>query len=196
MIGQEVATLKGHSDGLFAVSWSPDGERIVTGGGDKTAKVWNTEKGQEVLAVQGQASGVSSVAWSPDGKKLFAWNDVGNSLRVLAWDTTTGQPVAADNPPPKPAPGPARSPDGRFTAIPQGSQIRFVDSLRPPAVDSPWPFPNAAQRKSYHTKQASIAEQEKQWFAVAFHVGRLLLDDPNNADLKKRSEDALQHLGR
>jgi eukaryotic-like serine/threonine-protein kinase len=191
--GQEVVTLKGHSDGLFAVSWSPDGERIVTGGGDKTAMVWDAEKREEILAVTGHASGVSSVAWSPDGKKVFAWNDAG---RVLAWDTTTGQPVAADNPPSKPAPGPARSPDGRFNAIPKGSQIQLVDSLRPAPVGSPWPFPEAAQRTTYHTEQAAVAQQEKQWFAVAFHVGRLLLDDPDNADLKKRSEDALQHAGR
>ena len=61
---------------------------------------------------------------------------------------------------------------------------------------SAWPFPEAAQRTTYHTEQAAAAEQKKQWFAVAFHVGRLLLDDPDNADLKKRIEEALQHAER
>ena len=34
------------------------------------------------------------------------------------------------------------------------------------------------------------------WFAVAFHVGRLLLDEPDDADLKRRRDRALaQHAG-
>jgi hypothetical protein len=42
-----------------------------------------------------------------------------------------------------------------------------------------------------------LAENEQQWFALAFHVGRLLLDDPDNANLKTRRDEALQkHAGR
>jgi len=35
-----------------------------------------------------------------------------------------------------------------------------------------------------------ISEKDPPGFAVAFHLGRLLLDDPANADLKKRREEA------
>ena len=34
-------TLKGHSDTVSSVSFSPDGKRIVSGSGDKTLKVWD-----------------------------------------------------------------------------------------------------------------------------------------------------------
>ena len=34
-------TLKGHSDIVLSVSFSPDGKRIVSGGHDKTLKVWD-----------------------------------------------------------------------------------------------------------------------------------------------------------
>ena len=48
--GQETLTLKGHTGGVMSVSFSPDGKRIVSGGGYRTAvfaglrgvaKVWD-----------------------------------------------------------------------------------------------------------------------------------------------------------
>ena len=39
--GQETLTLKGHTDFVFSVSFSPDGKRIVSGSDDNTLKVWN-----------------------------------------------------------------------------------------------------------------------------------------------------------
>jgi hypothetical protein len=56
-----------------------------------------------------------------------------------------------------------------------------------------WLLPNAAERRGYHTWQASLVEDEKQWFAVAFHVSRLLLDAPDDARPKQRREEALRH---
>jgi WD40 repeat protein len=38
--GELLFTLKGHGDDVLGVAWSPDGTRIVTGGGDGTARVW------------------------------------------------------------------------------------------------------------------------------------------------------------
>ena len=49
----------------------------------------------------------------------------------------------------------------------------------------PWPLPEAAERKAYHTAQAALAKQEKQWFA-AFHLRRVLRDDPRNAAVQTR----------
>jgi hypothetical protein len=40
-------------------------------------------------------------------------------------------------------------------------------------------------------EQAALAEKEKQWFAVAFHLGRLLLDSPDDGELKRRRDEAL-----
>jgi len=39
--GQEPLTLKGHSDLVISVSFSPDGKRIVSGSFDNTLKVWD-----------------------------------------------------------------------------------------------------------------------------------------------------------
>ena len=37
----ETLTLKGHSEPVSSVSFSPDGKRIVSGSGDNTVKIWD-----------------------------------------------------------------------------------------------------------------------------------------------------------
>jgi WD40 repeat protein len=36
-----VATLDGHTDPIFSLSWSPDSRRLVTAGGDWLALLWD-----------------------------------------------------------------------------------------------------------------------------------------------------------
>jgi hypothetical protein len=47
-------------------------------------------------------------------------------------------------------------------------------------------------RGRYHTEQAALAEKANRHFAAAFHLGRLLLDDPDNSELKNRREAAFR----
>ena len=70
--GQEILTLKGHTDMVISVAFSPDGKRIVSGSGDQTVKVWDADKGQEILTLKGHTAMVSSVAFSPDGKRIVS----------------------------------------------------------------------------------------------------------------------------
>ena len=53
--GQETLTLKGHSNAVMSVSFSPDGKRIVSGSVDKTLKVWDAQTGQEMLTLKGHS---------------------------------------------------------------------------------------------------------------------------------------------
>jgi ribosome assembly protein 4 len=34
--------LPGHADEVYAVDWSPDGERVASGGKDKNLKIWRS----------------------------------------------------------------------------------------------------------------------------------------------------------
>jgi WD40 repeat protein len=69
-------TLKGHTQGVPQVSFSPDGEIIATASLDNTVKLWNSEGtagGPEPLrTLTGHTGGVVAVAFSPDGTQLVS----------------------------------------------------------------------------------------------------------------------------
>jgi eukaryotic-like serine/threonine-protein kinase len=54
--GQELLTLKGHSNFVISIAWSPDGKRLATGSWDNTAKVWDAVSGRELLTLEGQGA--------------------------------------------------------------------------------------------------------------------------------------------
>jgi WD40 repeat protein len=90
------------------VSWSPDGKRLATPGGDGTVKlwdaqtrtgelrparspgpggtwrVWDYEIGREALTIEAHAGMVQSACWSPDGKRLATASD---DHTVKIWDS-------------------------------------------------------------------------------------------------------------
>ncbi len=47
---RELRTLRGHSSRIEFVAFSPDGQRIVTGSQDETAKVWEAATLEQVAA--------------------------------------------------------------------------------------------------------------------------------------------------
>src|SRR5262245_48607418 len=52
-----------HSQAITSVAFSPDGTRVLSGGGDKTMKLWDTTIGTLVRTFEG---GSGAVAFSPD----------------------------------------------------------------------------------------------------------------------------------
>ena len=50
--------MKGHTSGVSSVAFSPDGTRIVTGSGDKTAKVWDARTATLLLELKGHTGGL------------------------------------------------------------------------------------------------------------------------------------------
>jgi WD40 repeat protein len=85
----EQLTLKGHTEAVQSVAFSPDGKRLASGSNDKTVKVWDTATGQEALTLKGHTNRVSSVAFSRDGKRLASAGD----WTVKVWDAATGEEI-------------------------------------------------------------------------------------------------------
>jgi WD40 repeat protein len=106
-------TLRGHSDYVGDVAFSPDGKRLATSSGDHTAKVWDTESGKELLTLRGHSETVSGVAFSPDGKRL-ATSSFDQTARI--WDVGTGKEVLTLRGHWSLVYGVAYSPDGKHLA--------------------------------------------------------------------------------
>jgi WD40 repeat protein/serine/threonine protein kinase len=84
----EHLTLAGHKGGVLAVAFAPDGQRLVTGGKDGTARVWDATSGQELLRLQGHRSEVTAVAYAPGGQWLVT-GSLDGTARV--WDAASGR---------------------------------------------------------------------------------------------------------
>ena len=86
----ELRALRGHTDSILAVAYSPDGHQIVTGGADNSARVWDAETGQESFLLKGHTNSVRSVAFSKDGQRIVT----GSSDRTIrVWEAATGRPL-------------------------------------------------------------------------------------------------------
>ncbi|MBP1817758.1 TIR domain-containing protein [Mycobacterium sp. OAE908] len=74
---------------IMDVTYSTDGQRLVSGGADHTVRVWDAHTGAPVGPPMMQTNAVTNAALSDDGKDVaFASAD---SVRV--WNALTGQPV-------------------------------------------------------------------------------------------------------
>ncbi len=88
--GQEVRTLKGHTDDVTCAAFSGDGSRIVSGSYDGAVKVWDANKGQGVVTLKGHRKCIFSVRFSADGKRIVS-GSLDHTVKV--WDADTGQEV-------------------------------------------------------------------------------------------------------
>ncbi|MBV8730560.1 MAG: WD40 repeat domain-containing protein, partial [Acidobacteriia bacterium] len=118
--GDVVALLKGHTNVVHTLAFSPDGHYLVSGSKDKSVRLWDAGTWKELRVLSGHRDDVYSVAFSPDGQRIVSasddktlrlWNIGGQMLKEM----TGHQGVVRT----------ARfSPDGRFIA--SGSTDRTI----------------------------------------------------------------------
>jgi WD40 repeat protein len=76
--------LVGHGDYGFGLAWSPDGERLASGG-DYTAKVWDSSNG-ELLSSTAVGSWGFRLSWHPDGDRFAIVGDPSSRLEIVGAD--------------------------------------------------------------------------------------------------------------
>ena len=69
--GDQLFTLR-HPDSINNLSWSPDGRRIATAGGDFAVRVWDAQTGELVAELLGHTGSVITVDWAPDSHRLLS----------------------------------------------------------------------------------------------------------------------------
>ncbi|HEX8692881.1 MAG TPA: WD40 repeat domain-containing protein [Longimicrobium sp.] len=77
--------LRGHTQGVTCVHFSPDGRRLASGGLDGAVRVWSTGDWSHRTLRHGAE--VYAVAFSPDGARVAS---AGEDGRVVVWDPATG----------------------------------------------------------------------------------------------------------
>jgi WD40 repeat protein len=68
--GASLLPLKGHTGGVTAAPFSPDGTRIATASSDNSARLWDATTGSVVAVLLGHQGTVSDAEFSPDGTHL------------------------------------------------------------------------------------------------------------------------------
>ena len=77
--------LRGHTNTVTSVNWSPDGTQLASGSRDNTARLWSGASGQNTLTYSGHSSAVFTVAWSPNGHLIASGS---KDKTVQVWDAT------------------------------------------------------------------------------------------------------------
>ena len=91
--GSCLSTLRGHTDPVRSVCFSPCGEKIASGGGfqygnkDYSIRIWDAKTGEQIGSpLRGHSAVVNSVCFSSDGTQLTSGSD---DTTVRNWDPTT-----------------------------------------------------------------------------------------------------------
>lgn len=77
-----------HDGVVRAIAVMPDGSRIVSGGDDRTVRIWDLASGRLELTLEGHTDSVRAVAVTPDGRRIVSG---GAYDMVRVWDLASGR---------------------------------------------------------------------------------------------------------
>ena len=87
--------LEGHTSRLRSIAFSPDYQKLVSGGDDGTVKIWNIKSGECLKTFSVPETWIWSVSFSYDGQMIAHSNDNGTAQ---IWDVNTEQCIATLRP--------------------------------------------------------------------------------------------------
>lgn len=183
--GKAIRVLRGHTGPVTVVAFSRDGFHLASGGDDSLVNIWDVsdlpgerESPAPRLVLRGHTDTILSLNFSPDGKRLAssAWD-----AATKVWDVATGQETitfrkTASNSSPV-----LFSPDSKRIINARGTEVSIWESERASqlieAADG-----DAAQQHAiaWHESELKTCTRVGNWFAAAFHLGRLIAAKPDH----------------
>jgi RNA polymerase sigma factor (sigma-70 family) len=152
---ESTLVLKGHTDSVFGVAFSPDGLRVATASFDQTVKIWSAETAKELVALKGHTLPVLSVVFEPNGhavitaaSKFYGQRDH-EAGEVIRWDAGTGEKLQSFTGHDLPTYAVAVSPDGTRVVAVGGTdskgeltmwEVRTAKVLYKVRIDVVWPL--------------------------------------------------------
>ena len=85
----EIFVQIGHSSGITAVEFSPDGKYILTGSEDNSARLWDVATGRLMQTFQDNED-IKFLAFLPGGEQIFSVNEKGN---ICIWNIRNGDRI-------------------------------------------------------------------------------------------------------
>ena len=82
--GQLLRTLQAHTDWVYEVSFSPNGQMIASASGDRTVKLWNID-GNLFTNLKGHNDRIWGVSFSPNGQ-IIASASADKTVKLWAID--------------------------------------------------------------------------------------------------------------
>jgi WD40 repeat protein/serine/threonine protein kinase len=127
--GVVLATLRGHTDVVHQIAFSPDSTCLASASADGLVGLWDVASGQQLRVLRGHGSPVKAVAFSPDGERLAS---AGEDRVVKIWSRASGQELVSLHGHTGAIEAVVFGPDGRWLAsggrsAAQAGEIRFWD---------------------------------------------------------------------
>ena len=146
--GRELLTLTGHTNWVRAstrsldgqeivpgsvrgLAISSDGEWMVTGSDDETAKVWSMATGRELLTLRGHTEDIVAARFSPDGRRILT----SSSHEAKLWEANTGREMLTFKEPLGGITFVSFSPDATRIAI-GGNRLAIYEAASPAQVSA------------------------------------------------------------
>jgi WD40 repeat protein/tRNA A-37 threonylcarbamoyl transferase component Bud32 len=196
--GRELLSLPLGEEGIIALAFSPDGDRLAAADLVGAVAIWNTVSGVPLPRRQSGASDpIFHLAFSPDSQRLAGVD----REKIRIWETAGGREVIMLRGAPPKHDDPGFNPTVAWTAdgarlactnwdgsisVWEGTQTMLAPSDRLLGV--------LARRFTWHLGEAEIAAKAGDFRAVAFHLERLQCLDSTDSGARARRDRLIRDV--
>ena len=85
-----IGLLKGHTNVVFSLAFSPNNRLLASGDGVNTVRVWDITTQKQIHKLSGHTAHIHALSWFPDNRRLISGSD---DHTLILWNTETGTKI-------------------------------------------------------------------------------------------------------